>query len=162
MPCAVKLAPTKPEHPSRSDHGSPTVRIGAKRLSVAAGFAAIAALFSIGAGAAASQGASSRGFGAETKVVSSCGTGMRFVYTTSYDSETRAYVIDAIVVSDIPATCLNRKLAVTFYDDADGTAVGSPVTTILPSSGTTDVIPIDPRSNTVEAGLVSGVSVAIA
>lgn len=129
-------------------------RSGAKRLSVF-GFAAIAALLTVGVAAAASHGTQTPGFGAATKMVTSCGSGMKFAYTTSYQSGIGDYAIDRVTVSDIPPGCLNQTLALTFYD-GHATAVGSTVTVTLPSSGTTDAIPI---ASAVEPSLVSGVSV---
>jgi hypothetical protein len=115
---------------------------------------------SVGVAAAASQGSSTSGFGTDTKVIGSCGSGIAFADTTTYDSGIAGYAVNGINLSNIPAGCLHKSLSVTFYNDSK-TPVGSTVTTSLPSTGTTESIPVTPSTNTIETSLVTGISVVV-
>lgn len=111
-------------------------------------------------GFAASLGVSSTGLGADNKVVASCGSGMSFAYTTSYDSAITGYAVNGISLTSIPSGCWNKTLAVTFTDSSNN-ALGSQVTATLPASGTTSSVSITPTSNTIDASKVTGISVVV-
>lgn len=111
-------------------------------------------------GFAASLGVSSTGLGADNKVVASCGSGMSFAYTTSYDSAIPGYAVNGISLTSIPSGCWNKTLAVTFTDSSNN-ALGSQVTATLPASGTTSSVSITPTSNTIDASKVTGISVVV-
>lgn len=109
---------------------------------------------------AASLGASSSGFGADTKVIGSCGSGMELGYTPEFNTGLSEYVFDAIDLSNIPTSCLGKRLSLTFYGTA-GNAVGSAVNITLPTSGTSQNISITPNSNAIDASRVVGVSAVV-
>lgn len=111
-------------------------------------------------GFAASMGISTSGLGADNKVVAACGSGMTFAYTTSYYSSLPGYSVNGISLSNIPAGCLNKSLAVTFSDGSNA-ALGSQVTATLPASGTTSTVSITPSSNDIDASKVANVSVVV-
>jgi len=113
-------------------------------------------------GFAATLGVSTSGLGADTKVVASCGTGMAFNYSTSYYSGIPGYAISGVNLTNIPAGCLGKSLSVTFYDSNNSnTPVGSAVTATLPATGTTQTVSVTPSANTIDASLVTGVSVVV-
>jgi len=130
----------------------------AAKLVVAALAAAVAGAGTYGF--AATLGSSSAGLGAGSTVVASCGSGMRFAYTSAFSATDSGYVVSGIDISSIPAGCQNQTLSATFYDSS-GATVGSAVATTLPASGTTQSITITPSSNTIDAGELSGVSVVV-
>ncbi|HZS30075.1 MAG TPA: hypothetical protein VFA37_02340 [Gaiellaceae bacterium] len=109
---------------------------------------------------AASAGVRAGDFGANARIVASCGSGMTFTYTTAFDSGISGYAVDGIDVSRIPAGCRGEQLSVNFYDDGDEVG-GSPLTVSLPASGTTEEIPVDPGTHTIAVSRVSGVSVVV-
>lgn len=122
----------------------------------AAGVAACASIY----GFAATLGASSGGLGAGSRVVASCGSGMRFGYTARFSATDLGYVVDGIELADVPAGCQGKTLTATFYDSR-GATVGSAVGATLTVSGTTQSIAVTPNSNTIEASQVSGISVVV-
>lgn len=124
--------------------------------------AALAALIVFGDvdGFAASLGSSTGGFGATTKLVSSCGPGLSLEYTTVPFTAASGYAVNSIDLSDIPTGCQRERISVTFYT-ANNKAMGSPVSDTLPSSGTSQSIPIDPSTNRIEPDQVRGVSVVV-
>lgn len=134
-------------------NATPTMKLV---LAVLAAFIVFAAV----EGFAASLGSSSGGFGANSKVISSCGTGLSFVYTTAFSTAISGYAVKGIDLSDIPAGCLGKSLSVTFYNSSTN-ASGSPVRATLPASGTTQSISIDPNTNTIDATKISGVAVVV-
>jgi hypothetical protein len=111
-------------------------------------------------GFAASLGVSTSGLGADNKVVASCGSGMTFAYTTSYYSGLPGYAVNGISLSNIPAGCLNKSLAVTFTDGSNA-ALGSQVTASLPATGTTSTVSITPSADDIDASKVANVSVVV-
>ena len=128
---------------------------------VAAGTTALI-VFSATSALAATLGVVTGSFGADTKVITSCGNGMEIGYTTALSTLPNGlstYTVDSIDLSSIPSGCLTRSLSVTFYDTA-GNDVGSAVDATLPASGTTKAISIPP-ANTIDAGRVSGVSLVV-
>jgi len=129
-------------------------RISALALALAA------ALLPVAVGKASILDRNSSGLHAGNELIASCSRGMGFTYTTSFDPDIPGYAIDGIDVSHIPADCLRKSLSVTFYSEYDD-AVGSVVDSTLPTSGTTLSIPVDPRSDTIAAGLVTGLSIVI-
>lgn len=110
-------------------------------------------------GFAASLGVSTSGLGADNKVVASCGSGMGFAYTTSYYSGLPGYSVNGISLSNIPAGCYGKSLAVTF-SDASNNALGSEVTSTLPSAASGSVS-ITPSANDIDASKVANVSVVV-
>jgi hypothetical protein len=129
-----------------------------KKVAIAAAGACI--VFGAGQGFAASLGTGTGGIGATSRIVGACGTGLTFSYTTTYDIGIAGYAVNGIELSDIPVGCLDKNLTATFYG-SDADADGSAVSATLPSAGTTQTIPIDPSSNTIDAGRVNGVSVVV-
>jgi hypothetical protein len=111
-------------------------------------------------GFAASLGINTGGLGADNKLVASCGSGMSFAYTTSFASAVPGYAVNGINITNIPAGCLSKNVAVTFTDGSNN-PVGSEVTSSLPASGTTKSIAITPSSNQIDASKVTGVSVVV-
>ena len=109
-------------------------------------------------GLAATLDESSGGFGANTEMIASCGNGMRLGYTTELFTGLSA--VDGIELSNIPAGCLGKDISLTFYDSV-GSDIGSAITTTLHASGRTQNISIAPRSNTIDASQVSGISAVI-
>ena len=109
---------------------------------------------------AASLDSDSGGLGANSKVIASCGNGIKLGYTTTFDARISGYAIDRLDVSNIPAGCLKKTLSVTFYD-GNRNADGSAISDTLPAFGTSQSISIDPDSNAIAAGQISGVSVVI-
>jgi hypothetical protein len=130
----------------------------ARKLVVAAVAAGLAG--GVSQGFAASLATGTGGLGATSKIVGACGSGLTFGYTTTFDPGISGYAVDRIELSNIPAGCLNKNLAATFYG-SDANANGSAVSATLPTAGTTQTIPIDSSSNTIDAGQVSGVSVVV-
>jgi hypothetical protein len=63
-------------------------------------------------------------------------------------------------VSDVPAGCSGRHVAVTFYDSSDA-PVGSAVDATLPVGGSTESISVSPSSNMIDVGRIGGVSLTI-
>jgi hypothetical protein len=125
-------------------------------------FAVVAAVvaFSGVYGFAATLGISTGALGADTKVVASCGTGLALAYSTTYYSGVPGYAVNGINLSNIPAGCLSKSIAVTFTDGSNN-AVGSEVTGSLPASGSTGSISITPSANKIDASKVTGVSVVV-
>lgn len=111
-------------------------------------------------GFAASLGVSTSGLGADNKVVASCGSGMTFAYTTAYSATQPGYAVNGISLSNIPAGCLSKNLAVTFSDGSNA-ALGSQVTAALPATGTTSTVSITPATNDIDASKVANVSVVV-
>ena len=109
---------------------------------------------------AASFGSTSTGLGAESKLVASCGGGITFSYSTSFDASVSGYVVTGMSVSNIPAGCLGKKLSATFTNGSQAPE-GSEISDTLPTSGTSQSIPVDPGSNTIAAGEISGVSLVV-
>jgi hypothetical protein len=130
----------------------------ARKLAVAAVAAGFAG--GVSQGFAASLGTGTGGLGATSKIVGACGSGLTFGYTTTFDPGISGYAVNGIEVSNIPAGCLDKSLTATFYG-SDANATGSAVSATLPTTGTTQTIPIDPSSNTIDAGQFSGVSVVV-
>lgn len=112
-------------------------------------------------GFAASFGTGSGGFGAGSQMVATCGRGMTFAYTSGFYAGIRGYAVNGIELSNIPDGCLGRSLSVTFYESGDGVS-SSAVTGTLPVSGTTESIAVPMTSDTIDAGLITGVSVVVA
>ena len=125
--------------------------------------AAVAACLAFGGtqGFAASLSAGTDGFGATTKIVGACGAGLTIGYTTAFDAAISGYAVNRIDLSNIPADCLGKTLKATFYSD-DGSATGSAISTTLPASGTSESVPIDTDTNTIDANHVGGISVVVA
>ena len=111
-------------------------------------------------GFGASRGSSATSFAAGDEVVTSCGSGMAVAYTTAFDAADSGYAVSGIELSHIPAGCQGHSLSVTLYDSS-GTAIGSPAEVTLDSVGTSQSIAIDPDSNNLDAGEVSGISVVV-
>lgn len=111
-------------------------------------------------GFAASFGTGTVGFGATSEIVRACGSGMTFGYAATFDAGISGYAVTRIDLSDIPDGCHGKSLTATFYG-GDENAGGSVVSATLPVSGTTESIPVDPSSNTIDAGAVRGVSVVV-
>jgi hypothetical protein len=111
-------------------------------------------------GFAASMGISTSGLGADNKVVAACGSGMAFAYTTAYSAAQPGYAVNGISLTNIPAGCLNKSLAVTFSDGSN-VVLGSQVTATLPSTGTTSSVSITPATNDIDASKVVNVSVVV-
>jgi hypothetical protein len=111
-------------------------------------------------GFAASFGTGSGGLGAGNGLVASCGSGMTFGYRWVFDADTGGYAVNGIKLWNIPAGCLGRSLSVTFYESSRS-AMGSPVSMTLPTSGTTEAISISAGSAMIEASRISGISVVV-
>ena len=109
---------------------------------------------------AASLDSDSGGLGAGSKVIASCGNGIKLGYTTTFDASISSYAVDRLDVSNIPAGCLRKTLSVTFYDSSRR-ADGSAISDTLPVSDTSQSISIDPDSNAIAAGQISGVSAVV-
>jgi hypothetical protein len=108
-------------------------------------------------GFAASLGLTSSGLGAGSAVVASCGTGINAAYTTAYSSSIPGYSVSQVNLTAIPAACLSKSYRIQLTGAA-GATVGAEMTGTLPASGTTANIS---TSGTVDASLVTGVSVVI-
>ena len=108
-------------------------------------------------GFAASLGLTSSGLGAGSAVVASCGTGINAAYATAYSSSIPGYSVSQVNLTAIPAACLSKSYRIQLTGAA-GAAVGAEMTGTLPASGTTANIS---TSGTVDASLVTGVSVVI-
>lgn len=134
-------------------------RVSARKLAFAGGVACFAFVGIQGFTASLGMGTSS--FGATSHIVASCGNGLTFAYTTTFDAGISGYLVDRINVTNIPASCLGKSLTATFYSD-DGSASGSTISTTLPVSGTSESVPVDPDTNTIDARRVGGVSVVVA
>ena len=111
-------------------------------------------------GVAATLGSGSAALEAGSKVITSCGSGMTFAYTSAFSTTVSGYVVNGIDLTDIPPGCRDRTLSVTFYDNR-GAIVGAAVDATLTASGTTQSIDIVPSPNTIDATRVSGVSVVV-
>jgi hypothetical protein len=122
--------------------------------------AAAVTVFASVYGFAASLGITTSGLGADNKVIAACGTGMTFAYTTSYYAAQPGYAVNGINLSNIPAGCLSKNLAVTFSDGTNA-ALGSQVTATLPATGTTATVAITPATNDVDASKVANISVVV-
>jgi len=109
---------------------------------------------------AASFSSTSNGFGAESKIVASCGSGMAISYTASFDANVSGYAVNGVDLSNIPPGCLGKSLSVTFTTSSLD-AEGDPITDTLPVSGSSQRIPIDPRSNTIAVSEISAVSLVV-
>jgi hypothetical protein len=134
----------------------------AKSSKIALAVIASVTIFASVYGFAATLGVSTSGLGADTKVVASCGTGMSFAYTTSYYSGIPGYAVNGINLTNIPSGCLGKSLSVTFYNGNNSNAsVGTAVTATLPATGTTQTVSVTPSANTIDASLVTGVSVVV-
>lgn len=134
-------------------HTRPTTRLVLAAAAASIAFAGVH-------GFAASFGAGSAGLGATSRMVASCGTGLTLAYTTTFDASISAYAVDGIHLSNIPAGCLDKSFSVSFYEGHDNVR-GSAVLATLPSSGSTQSIAVDPGSNTIDAGRISGISVVV-
>jgi hypothetical protein len=132
--------------------------VRARKMVAATSAACIA--FGASQGFAASLGTGTGDIGATSKIVGACGSGLTFGYGTTFDAGISGYAVDRIELSNIPAGCLDKSLTATFYGSG-ANADGSAVKATLPTAGTTQTIPIDPGSNTIDAGQVSGVSVVV-
>jgi hypothetical protein len=121
--------------------------------------ASAAALLAFGGvyGFAASLGITSSGLGAGNAVVAACGSGTAVSYTTAYASGIPGYSVTQVSLASIPAACLSKAYRIQLTGAA-GVTVGSEMTGTLPASGTTATIA---TSGTVDASLVTGVSVVI-
>jgi hypothetical protein len=159
MPFVARLA-LVPDQPVRSGSRLVRWRERATRLSPILALFAATALLSGGVAAAASLGESTGGLDAGSQVIASCGTGMVFSYTATYYGGKRSYVLNGIDLTNIPTGCLNKTLSATFYDSS-GNTVGSAISDILPASGTTQSMSIDPTSNPIDTRLVAGISVIV-
>jgi hypothetical protein len=126
---------------------------------IAAGIAACVA-FLASTGLAGTGGESRSGFWADTKMIGSCGSGMKLGYTTEFNTGLSEYVLRGIELSNIPTSCRGKGVSLTLYDTA-GNAVGSAVDVTLPTSGTTRNISIIPASNPIAASRVAGVSAVV-
>ena len=124
--------------------------------------AAVAASFVFGGSYAfaASFGVSEGGLHAGSNLIAACGSGMTFAYTTAFEPGSSAYAVNGIELMNIPVGCLRKSVSVTFLDSGEN-AAGSAVDAVLPGSGTTQSISINPRSNPIAAARVSGVSVVV-
>lgn len=131
---------------------------GTSKLVLAALAAVVA--FAGAYGFAASLGASTPGIGAGSTLTASCGNGMTLAYTTAFNPAGSGYAVSGIELSNIPAGCRSKNFSATFYD-ASGSAVGAAVGATLTASGATQHIAVDPDSNAIAAGEVSGVSVVV-
>jgi hypothetical protein len=122
-------------------------------------FATAASLLAFGGvyGFAASLGITSSGLGAGNAVVAACGTGTTVAYTTAYASGIPGYSVTQVNLASIPAACLSKTYRIQLTGAA-GVTVGAEMTGTLPASGTTATIA---TSGTVDASLVTGVSVVI-
>ncbi len=129
----------------------------ARRLGVALGAAAAAAILSVGVAAAGSQGANTGGLSAGSTVAAACGTDIVAAYTTAYASSIPGYAVSQVNLAGIPAACLTRSYRIQLTGAA-GAVVGSEMAGTLPSSGTTAHIA---ASGTPDASLVTGISVVI-
>jgi len=155
MACVARLArgDQPPLQGIRARHSRP------RHLAAILAFA-LAALLSVGIAEAASFGTGTSALHAGNKMIASCGQGMEFAYTTSFDNGIPGYAVNGINLSNIPASCLSKKFSATFYNGSNN-AVGSAISSTLPASGTTQSISITPSSNTIDASLVTGVSVVV-
>lgn len=133
---------------------------GMLRTKVVLAAAAASIAFGGVQGFAAWLGAGTEGLGATSRIVGSCGSGLTFGYSATFDTGISGYAVDRLELSNIPAGCLGKTLTATFYNSRSS-ADGSAVSATLPATGTTQTIPIDPSSNTIDAGRVSGVSVVV-
>lgn len=111
-------------------------------------------------GFAASLGISAGGLGAGDNLMTSCGNGMTFAYSTAFDPEISADVVTGIDLSNVPAGCLDKTLSVNFTNSANE-AVGSPISATLSASGTTQVIPVARSSNVIDARQIDSISVVV-
>jgi hypothetical protein len=128
------------------------------RLGIAAlaAFAAFVCIYGFGP----SRGSGAIGFAAGNKVITSCGSGMTFSYTTVFDAAHSNYAVGGIELSHIPAGCQSHRLSATFYDSS-GAPIGSAVDATLAATGTTQTIALTPGSNTIDVSNVSGISVVV-
>lgn len=111
-------------------------------------------------GFAASLGSAATGLGAGARLVTSCGSGISLAYTTRFDPGISGYAVDGMNISNLPAGCLGKKLSVSFSNRSNG-AEGTAISDILPASGTSQSIAIDPNSNTIAASQISDVSFVV-
>jgi hypothetical protein len=119
-----------------------------------------ALVYSIVAGFASAVGAGTRGFGAGSEVVASCGSGMRFHYTTAFDATTSGYAVNGIELTNIPAGCRRKRVFVSFYGRASN-LVGAAVEKTLPASGMADGISFRLGPDAVAPRRIAGVSVVV-
>jgi hypothetical protein len=110
-------------------------------------------------GFAASLGLSSSGLGAGSTGVSACtgGSTISVGYSTTYAASIPGYSVSSVNLSAIPAGCLSKGFRIQLTGAANA-PVGAEMTGTLPSSGTTANIP---TTGTVDASLVTGVSVVV-
>jgi hypothetical protein len=111
-------------------------------------------------GFASTLGFGTSGLGAGSTLVASCGSGMRFAYTTSFSPAASEYVVDRIELSDIPAGCRSKSFSASFYDHT-GASIGSPVDATLTGSGATQGIAVAASSDGIDASRIGGVSVVV-
>lgn len=108
-------------------------------------------------GFAASLGTTTSGLGADSKIVSACGSGLAASYSTTYSASTSGYVVNQVNLSTIPAGCLSKAYKIQLTGTG-GAAVGGELTGTLPASGTTATIA---TSGNPDAGAVTGISIVV-
>ena len=123
-------------------------------------FAILAAITVFGGvyGFAASLGATTSGLGADSQVVTACGTGFQVSYTTAYNASTASYIVSQVNLASIPAGC-NGKAYKIQLTGASGATVGTELTGSLPAApATTATIA---TSGNPDAKSVQGVSLVV-
>ncbi len=133
-----------------------TVNGGRSTKLVVAAVVAVSASSGVN-GFAASLGTTTSDLGAGSVVVAACGSGITASYTTAYSSSIPGYSVSQVNLLGIPAGCVSRPYKIQLTG-ASGAAVGSEMTGMLPSSGTTANLA---TSGTSDASLVTGISVVI-
>jgi hypothetical protein len=107
-------------------------------------------------GFAASLNLTTNGLGAGNAVVSACGTGIQAAYTTAYVPAIPGYSVSQVNLSSIPLACQGKAYKIQLTGGG-GATVGPELTGSLPAAATANI----PTGATVDASLVTGVSVVI-
>jgi hypothetical protein len=108
-------------------------------------------------GFAASLNLTSSGLGAGNAVVSACGTGIQAAYTTAYAAAIPGYSVSQVNLSAIPLACQGKAYKIQLTTGAVGATIGPELTGSLPAAATANI----PTGATIDASLVTGISVVI-
>jgi hypothetical protein len=121
--------------------------------------AAVAAFAAVSASAASLGGLTGGGLGADATTVASCDTDGVVVgsYTTTYNAGTSQYVVSAVNLTGVAATCGTKNAQVTLSDSA-GVSLGSGTVASLLVTGGNATISL---SSSAPAKTVANVAVVI-
>lgn len=121
--------------------------------------AAVAAFAAVSASAASLGGLNGGGLGAEATTVASCDTDGIVVgsYTTSYNAATSQYVVSAVNLTGVAATCATKNAQVTLSDSAGVSLASGTVASLAVVTGNATIS----LSSSAPARTVANVAVVI-